>query len=90
MIGRSTDETCPYLGYRFDSTLRCTGPDPDNRCYARFRRVRVLWLFREKRPGAWIDLEIQGSTCYGDYRTCSDFRTKASEGDRDRTSERER
>jgi hypothetical protein len=75
---RGREEPCPYLGQHWDPSVRAYGPDPENRCFARFRRVSFLWFFRRRRIGAQTELAYQGSVCYGDYRRCRDYQRSVS------------
>lgn len=72
------EDPCRYLGQHWDRSIRAFCPDPDNRCFARFRRVPFLWLFAIKRSGDWIDLTVQGAVCYGNFRQCQDYQKISS------------
>ena len=72
---------CPYLWCFWDSTIRAYGPDTDNRCFVRFRRVRFLWFLSRSILGASVDLQYQVDRCYGDHGQCPDYQKKSSQHD---------
>jgi hypothetical protein len=73
-LGAIADDFCPHLGTWHDSSICFTEPDTGNRCYLRFSKVRIFWIFKKRIPGAWIAVKWQHSTCYGDYHNCCYYR----------------
>jgi hypothetical protein len=71
-------ECCPYMGTYWDAILPSTVPDLGNRCYLRFKQVRVFWFVNKKLPGGRIGMDYQRATCYCDYRKCRDYMDKLS------------
>ena len=65
---------CPYLGSWYDSSIRFTEPDQGNRCYARFSKIRRFWIFRKRKAGVWIEMDLQRSVCYDNYDNCRYFK----------------
>ena len=69
-------KACPFLGCRWDPSIRYMVPDSGNRCFARNRTVRKLWFFKKLAPGCKLELGTQRSLCYGNFQSCADYLKK--------------
>ena len=55
-------------------------PTDEARCYATFRTTRYFWILKKKILRGYVSVSHQKELSFGEYRRCSHFREKESQG----------